>query len=37
MSLNKKYDKIMEAWEKYNVKEANVTGNMDGGELGGGN
>ena len=32
MSTNKKYDKITEAWEKFNVREANVTGNLDGGE-----
>ena len=32
MSLNKKYDKITEAWEKFNVREANITSNMDGGE-----
>lgn len=35
MSLNKKLDQMAEAWEKYKhdeLDEANVTGNLDGGE-----
>ena len=35
MSLNKKLEQMLEAWEKYKheeIEEANVTGNLDGGE-----